>query len=80
MISVVNALESLLGLHREADGDLGRAVENFKHVITQQTAELASGAPAAGELNAPIACIATRTDNIGFFHLANTRLCIVCPA
>jgi hypothetical protein len=80
MISVVDALEGLLGLHREADGDLGRPVENFKHVIAQQAAEFAGGSRAACELNAAIAGIAVGADDVGFFHVANMRLCIVCPA
>ena len=80
MISVVDALEGLLGLHREAGGDFGRPIENFKHVIAQQAAELAGGSRAACELNAAIAGIAVGADDIGFFHVANMRLCIVCPA
>jgi len=79
-ISVINALEGLLGLHREADGNLGRAVENFKDVIAQQTAKFAGGPRAACELDAPIAGTAARADDIGFFHTANMRLCFVCPA
>jgi hypothetical protein len=73
MISVVDVLEGLFRLHREADGDFGRPVENLEDVIAQQTAELAGGSLAAGELNAPIAGTAIRTDNVGLFHVANVR-------
>jgi hypothetical protein len=71
-----DTLEGLLGLHREADGDLGRAVKNFKQVIAQQAAKFAGGARATGELNAPIAGIATWTDDVGLFHVANMRSCL----
>ena len=80
MILVVEALEGLLGLHREADGDLDRPVENFKHVIAQQAAEFAGASRAACEFDAPVAGVAVGADDIGFFHGANMRLCIVYPA
>jgi hypothetical protein len=67
MILVVNALEGLLGLHREADGDLGRPIENLKHVIAQQAAEFAGGSRAAREFDAAIAGIAVGADDVGFF-------------
>jgi hypothetical protein len=72
---VVDALEGLFRLHREADGDFGRPVENLQHVIAEQTAKLAGGRLATGEFNAPIAGTAIRTDDVGFFHVANMRSC-----
>ena len=76
MISVVDALEGLLGLHREADGDLRRPVENFKQMIAQQAAEFAGGPRAAREFDAAIAGIAVGADDVGFFHVANMRSCL----
>lgn len=73
MISMIKALEGLFGLHREADGDFGRPVENLEEVIARQTAELAGGSLAAGEFNAAIAGTALRTDDVGLFHVANVR-------
>jgi len=70
---VADALKGSFGLYREADGDLGRAVEHLQYVIAQQTAELAGGPCAAREFDAPITGTATRTNDIGFFHGANTR-------
>ena len=70
---MANALKGPLRLYRKADRDLGRTVEHLQHVIAQQTAELASGPCAARKFDAPIAGTAIRTNDIGFFHEANTR-------
>ena len=64
-------LECLFGLHRQADGDLGGAVENLEHMIAQQAAELAFGAVTARQFDPPIARAAIRADDVGFSHVKN---------
>ncbi|MEO6841324.1 MAG: hypothetical protein ABI192_11210 [Bradyrhizobium sp.] len=76
---MANALKGSFGLYREADGDLGRTVENLWHVIAQQAAELAGGSRAACQFDSPITGAAIRANDIGFFHVANTRSCR-CPS
>ena len=72
---MLDALESLFGLHREADGNFCRPVENLQDVIAEQTAKLTDRPLATGEFDAPVAGTAIRTDDIGFFHVANMRSC-----
>ena len=60
--------EGLLGLHRQAEGNVGGAIEHFKDLIAEQTAILASGSTARGQLDAPITGVAAGTSNVGFFH------------
>src|ERR1700761_8596978 len=64
-------LERLFRLHGQANGDLGGAIENFKQLIAQQTAELALYAVTARQFDAAITGTAIRTDDVGFLHDAN---------
>ena len=66
-------LERLFGLDREADGDVGLAVEDLKQVTAEQAMELALGAPLGHQLDAPVAGIALGTGDVGFPHARNMR-------
>jgi hypothetical protein len=60
--------EGLFGLNREADGDLGRTVENLKDLIAEQATELALGSWSGSQLNAAVAGVTFRTGDVGLSH------------
>ena len=60
--------EGLFGLHREADGDVGLAVEHFQQMAAQQAMKLALGAPLRNQFDAAVAGMAFGTGQIRFFH------------
>jgi hypothetical protein len=63
--------ESLLGLDRKADGDLCRPVENLNEMTAKHAMEFALDSAAGTQLQAAIAGMAVRTDDIRFFHRSN---------
>jgi hypothetical protein len=60
--------ESFFGLNRETDRDIGRSVEYFDQLFTEQATKLALGARTRGELDPAITGVAAGTRNIRFFH------------
>jgi hypothetical protein len=62
-------IEYPVGLHREADGHVGRAIENFKDAIANQAAEFAPGPALGGQFDAAIARLAMGTAEIGLSHV-----------
>jgi hypothetical protein len=73
VLELLGLFECLLGLNREADGDLGRAVEYLENLVAEQAAELSLGPWPRGEFNPAVAGVALRTGDIGFFHFSNMR-------
>jgi hypothetical protein len=63
--------ESFLGLDRKADGNLRRPVENLNEMTAKQAMEFALDSAARTQLQAAIAGMAVRTDDIRFFHRSN---------
>jgi hypothetical protein len=61
-------LEYLLGLYREADGYFGRAVENLKEMIADQTTELARGPRLGSQFNPAVTGAALGAGDIGLSH------------
>jgi hypothetical protein len=60
--------ERLFRLHRETDGDFGRAVEHLNQVIAEQASELALRSRLGDQFDPAIAGPAFGTDDIGFLH------------
>jgi hypothetical protein len=58
-------------LHREADGDFGRAVENLNQMIAEQASELALRTRFGNQFDPAITSPASGTDDIGFLHGQN---------
>jgi hypothetical protein len=63
--------ESLLGLDRKADGDLCRPVEGLNEMTAEHAMEFALDSAAGTQLQAAIAGMAVRTDDVRFFHRSN---------
>jgi hypothetical protein len=61
----------LLGLNGKADGNFGRAIENFEKLIAEQTAVLTLDSRACGQFDAAIAGVAVRAGNVRFSHPGN---------
>jgi hypothetical protein len=70
-----DSLEHLLGLYRKADGDFGRAVENLKEVVADQTMKLALHSVFGREFDPAVASVALGTNGIGLSHFANMGRC-----
>jgi hypothetical protein len=68
--------EGLFGLNSEADGDLGRTVENLKDVIAEQATELALGSRSGSQLDAAVARVTFRTGDVGLSHAPG--ICRAC--
>jgi len=64
-------LKCLFRLNREANSDLGRAVENLKQMVAQQAAILAPRSTYGNQFNAAVAGIAFGTGDIGLLHGGN---------
>jgi len=75
-------LKCLFRLNREANSDLGRAVENLKQMVAQQAAILAPRSTYGNQFNAAVAGIAFGTGDIGLLHGGNLppRGCSSNPA
>ena len=61
-------LEQLLRRHRQAIGDVGRAIGNFEHMMAERAAKLAFASGSRGKLDAAEAGMALRTNNVVSFH------------
>ena len=61
-------IEYPVGLHREANGHFGRAIENLKNVIADQATEFAFGPGLGRQFDAAIAGLAVQTGEVGLSH------------
>ena len=65
------SLKGLFGLNREANGDLGRAVENLEQMVAKQATILAPWSTYGNQFNAAVAGVAFGTGDIGLLHAGN---------
>lgn len=74
LLSGCELAERPFRLNREPIGDVRRSVEAFQHMIADQAAIFAWLPPQGRYLDAPVARVAFRTLNVGFFH---AQTCLV---